>query len=88
MNMEQTVKELKALRAERDQLDEKINAIENAIKDEMTTQNKYEFSGDDWKVTWNMVTSNRFDQSGFKAVHPDLFEQFKKVSESRRFNLS
>lgn len=86
--MEVEVKKLKELRVQRDQLDKEIEVIENMIKDEMTAQDVYEFSGDDWKVTWNMVTSNRFDQTSFKEAHPDLFEKYKKLSESRRFNLS
>ena len=86
--IEVEVMELKKLRSKRNQLDKKIEAIENRIKDEMTFQGKYEFSGEGWKVTWNMVQSSRFDQSSFKEAHPKLFEQFKKLSESRRFNLS
>lgn len=84
----QKVLKLKKLRAERDLLDEKINMLEFEIKSEMTSQDKYEFSGEGWKVTWNMVQSSRFDQSSFKEAHPKLFEKFKKLSESRRFNLS
>lgn len=83
-----TVADLKKLRAQRDELDAKIEILEKSIKDEMTSQNKYEFSGEGWKVTWKMVQSNRFDQSSFKEAHPKLFEQFKKLSESRRFSIS
>lgn len=83
-----TVSDLKKLRAQRDELDAKIEILEKSIKDEMTSQDKYEFSGEGWKVTWKMVQSNRFDQSSFKEAHPKLFEQFKKLSESRRFTIS
>lgn len=79
---------LKRLKAERDLLDEKINILESEIKNEMTSQGKYEFSGEGWKVTWNMIMSKRFDQVTFSADHPKLFEKYKKMSESRRFNLS
>ena len=85
--IEQKVKELKKLRSRRDALDKQIEDLESLIKAEMTAQNQYEFSGEDWKVTWNIVSSSRFDQSSFKEAHPKLFEQFKKLSESRRFNL-
>lgn len=38
-------------------------------------------------ITWKSQTSNRFDQTAFKAAHPDLFEQFKAASESRVFRI-
>lgn len=38
-------------------------------------------------ITWKSQTSNRFDQAGFKAAHPDLFEKFKAASESRVFRI-
>lgn len=86
--LEELVEELSRLRAKRDKLDKKIESIETQIKDYMTETEKYEYEGDDWKVSWNLVTSNRFDQKAFQSAHPKLFDQFKKVSESRRFYLS
>lgn len=83
--MELKVRELKKLEEKKSIIDSKIESIKKEIQDEMTTNNTYEYSGEDWKVTRDMVSSNRFDQSAFKAVHPRLFEQFKKLSESRRF---
>jgi len=38
-------------------------------------------------ATWKQQSSNRFDQSAFKAAQPELFEQFKTVSESRVFRI-
>jgi len=34
-------------------------------------------------VTWKAQSSSRFDQCAFKTAHPDLYEAFKKTSESR-----
>ena len=85
--IEKKVKALKALRAQREELDAEIEKLEQWVKDEMVKQDTYEFSGNGWKVSWNTVVSNRFDQSAFKEAHPDLFESYKKLSESRRFSL-
>lgn len=38
-------------------------------------------------ATWKSQSASRFDQTAFKTAHPDLFEQFKKTSESRVFRL-
>lgn len=38
-------------------------------------------------ATWKSQTSNRFDQKAFSAEHPDLFELFKRASDSRVFRI-
>ena len=38
-------------------------------------------------ATWKSQSAKRFDQSAFKAAHPDLYEQFKATSESRVFRI-
>lgn len=86
--LDKKVATLKKLRAEREALDKKIAEIEDVLKSEMTERNEYELVGKDWKVTWNMVTSSRFDQRSFKEAHPTLFESYKTFSESRRFLLT
>jgi putative phage-type endonuclease len=39
------------------------------------------------KISWKSVTSNRFDSTSFKKAYPDLYTQFAKPSESRRFTI-
>ena len=34
-------------------------------------------------ITWKTQSASRFDQAAFKAAQPDLYEAFKKTSESR-----
>ena len=85
--MEANVKMLKKLKEEQKILERKITAIEDEIKAVMNLHNTYEFEGEDWGVTWNMVTSMRFSQSRFKEDFPETFEKYKKLSESRRFNI-
>lgn len=36
---------------------------------------------------WKTQKASRFDQTAFKTANPELFEQFKKTSESRVFRL-
>lgn len=38
-------------------------------------------------ATWKGQQTRRFDSTAFKAAHPDLHEQFVKVSQSRVFRL-
>lgn len=83
--LDEMVHKLKKLKRDAEDLATEISNIENALKEEMNERCEYNLSGDDWKITWNMVSSNRFNQSNFKSAHPDLYEQFKTLSESRRF---
>lgn len=68
-------------------LKSRIESIKDLLKKEMVERNIYTLSGDDWKLTWNLVASKRFDQSLFKAKNPDMFTQYLTLSESRRFLL-
>lgn len=83
--VEINVRCLKDLKHEQEILEKQIKKLEDEIKGVMESTGIYEFEGEDWKVTWNMVVSNRFSQSLFKEAHPKLFEQYKMPSESRRF---
>ena len=39
-------------------------------------------------ATWKTQTSRRFDGKAFGADHPELYEEYKRESESRVFRLS
>lgn len=89
-NMEELtekVHQLKELERQKDDIETKISILKEYIQEIMTAEGVTELVGDDWKVTWSTVESRRFDQSGFKASHPDLFEEFRVLSESRRFTV-
>lgn len=82
------IRELKELKAMADELAKEIAAIEDAIKAEMTERNTEEVLIDVYKVRWTKVISNRFDTTGFKKAMPDLYNQFTKPSETRRFYIA
>lgn len=82
------IRELKELKAMADELAKEIAAIEDAIKAEMTERNTEEVLIDVYKVRWTKVISNRFDTTGFKKAMPDLYNQFTKPSETRRFSIA
>lgn len=81
------VRKLKKLKASADDLAAQIASIENDIKAEMTENNVEEMSVDLFKVRWTKVISNRFDTAAFKKTHADLYGQYIKPTESRRFSI-
>lgn len=82
------VRELKELKAMAEELAQEITAIEDAIKAELTARNAEEMAVDVYKIRWTRVTSSRFDTTSFKKAMPELYGQFTKTSESRRFSIA
>lgn len=82
------VKELKELKLMAEELSAEITAIEDTIKAEMTARETDEIITGEYKVRWTKVTSNRFDTTSFKKTHADLYSQYTKTTESRRFSIA
>ena len=82
------VRELKELKAMADEIAAEITAIEDEIKAEMTARNTEEMTVDIFKIRWARVTSSRFDSASFKKAMPELYGQFTKTTQSRRFSIA
>ena len=81
------VRELKELKTMLEELQGEISVIEDSIKAEMTAQNVDELQVDIFKIRWTPVKSNRFDSASFKKMYSDLYNQFTKVIETKRFSI-
>lgn len=82
------VKELKELKMLAEELAAEITAIEDSIKVEMTARETEELITGEYKIRWKKVVSNRFDATTFKKSHADLYEQYTKTTETRRFTVA
>lgn len=80
-----TVKEIRELKRMKEELEAEIAAAEDLIKAEMNRTENYTILGDDYKITWNEVTSTRVDTTALKAALPDVVARFTKTSTTRRF---
>jgi predicted phage-related endonuclease len=83
-----TVRNLKDLMSMKEELEAEIATAQNAVKAEMTAREVDEMSVDVFKVRWTKVISNRFDTTGFKKAHGDIYDLFAKPVESRRFSIA
>ena len=83
-----TVRELKELRTLASDLQAEITTLEDILKAEMTARNTDELTVDVFKVRWTSVISNRFDSTAFKVTHADLYQQYSKPVETRRFSIN
>ena len=82
------VRELKELKAMAEEIAAEIAAIEDTIKAEMLSQGVDEMQVDVFKIRYKLVTSSRFDSKAFKATHAELYAQYSKPTESRRFTVA
>jgi len=85
--LEKQVKELKELKVMQEELQAEITNIEDKIKAEMTAQNVSELHAGIFKVRWVDVTSNKFDTTSFKKIYSDLYNQFLRTTNSKRFSI-
>lgn len=80
-----SLKELETLIAE---AQAELDGIKDELKAEMTNRNTEELDVDVFKIRYKTVKSNRFDTTAFKSTHKDLYEQYTKQTESRRFTVA
>lgn len=85
VELTEKVRLLKQLDRKMSDLETRIENLKNELKEEMTSRGVDELKGEDWVITWKSVSSKRFDQSAFKALNPTMYEDYSKITESKRF---
>ncbi len=82
------VKALKELEALISEAQADAEAIKDELKAELTRLDTEEMDVDVFKIRYKTVKSSRFDTTAFKSTHKELYEQYVKQTESRRFTVS
>lgn len=82
------IRELKELQALIDEATAEADAIKDELKAHMTSEGKEEMTVDVYKVRYTVVKSSRFDSASFKKTHGDLYEQYSKLIQTRRFSVA
>ncbi len=80
-----SLKELEALIAE---AQAEAESIKDELKAELINRNTEEMSVDVFKIRYKTVKSNRFDTTAFKSTHKELYDQYIKQTETRRFTVA
>lgn len=84
-DVEKAAKEIREYQRMIDEITVQMDDLKNQIKEYMGDET--ELIAGEYKIKWTPVSSNRFDQKSFKDDHPDIFEMYQKVTESRRFTI-
>lgn len=80
-----SLNELEALIAE---AQTEAESIKDELKAELINRNTKEMSVDVFKIRYKTVKSNRFDTTAFKSTHKELYDQYIKQTETRRFTVA
>ena len=80
-----SLKELEALIAE---AQAEAEGIKDELKAEMINRNTEEMTVDVINIIYKTVKSNLFDTNAFKSTHKELYNQYIKQTESRRFTVA
>ena len=76
-------RDLKELKVMKDELEAEIAAIEDALKTAMGEQE--EMLCGEYKLTYQTVSTSRFDSARFRREHADLADAYTRATTYRRF---
>ena len=83
-----TIEKLKEWEALAAEAAAEVEAIKDTIKREMDNRGVEELEAGQYIARFTTVLSNRFDTTGFKKEHGDLYKTFTKQTTSRRFSIA
>ena len=85
IEIQSKARELKELKTMKEELENEIAAIEDILKAAMGAQEEM-FCGE-YKLTYQTVSTSRFDSTAFKREHADLAAAYTKSTTYRRFSV-
>ena len=63
-------------------------ALKDEIKEDLHEKNLEELNTGKYIIRWTSIVSNRFDTTSFKKRFGELYKQFTKPVESKRFSIA
>lgn len=82
------VNKIKELEAEVKELEAIIEGLKDEIKADMSSKELEEVECGDFTIRYKDITSNRFDTTTFKKAYTELYNQYTKVTTSKRFSIN
>ncbi len=87
-DLTEKVRSLKELESLITEAQAEAESIKDELKAEMISRNTEEMMVDVFKIRYKTVKSNHFDTTTFKSTHKELYNQYIKQTESRRFTVA
>ena len=82
------IRGIKELQRLIDEATTEMESLKDELKAEMNARSVDEMDVDVFKIRYKTVVSNRFDSISFKATHKELYNQYTKATESKRFTIA
>ena len=82
------VKRLREIEAEAVALSEQAESLKDEIKAELTARGAEKLQAGLFLVRWAKVERSRFDTVAFREAHADLYAQYLRSVEIRRFTVA
>lgn len=82
------IEELRELESLISEAQAEADSIRDELKAHMQAQNTEELTAGRYILRWTTVLSNRFDNTAFKKVMPDIYKAYTKQTTSRRFSIT
>ncbi len=82
-----TIERICELESEQAAINAELEGLKDTVKAYMVSEGTERVIIGGYKVNYTKYTTSRFDSKEFKAVHKDLYEQYTKKSEVRRFTI-
>ena len=82
--IENRIKKIEELEAQKKAIEEQISSLKAEVQEQMQDTETMETAH--YTIRWSKVTSERFDSKSFKSKHAELFSEYVKSVESRRFS--
>ena len=86
--LENRIRKIKELEAQKKELDAQICALNEEIKQDMTSKQLEEHRTKNFIIRFKMIFSNSFDSKRFKAENPDLYAKYLVSGSCMRFTIS
>ncbi|MHA5219160.1 hypothetical protein [Dysosmobacter sp. Phy] len=81
--LESKCRELRQLQALIDEAQAEAEALRDAIKAAMGSQEAVQAG--EYRITWKPITSTRLDTTALRKALPDVAERFTRTTTTRRF---
>ena len=85
--LQNRIMKLKELEAQRERIEKEAEKIRQEIKEDMEEKQVEEMAAGAYIIRWKTVVSSRLDSKALKLALPEIYGQYCRTGESRRFSI-
>ncbi len=88
IELESKIAKLKEWEELLEEAEKEVESLKDEIKSVMLARDTEELVAGKYICRWTSVLSNRFDSTTFKKEHAEMYKQYTKQTQSRRFSIA